>query len=242
MEEIVELLTIFHMFLLLEELEEEVEMEEEEEEEIVQMMGLFLQFLELLEADGQRAPLMRVLFPNFHGRRNNQRQVWEELELRPPVFWYLTGFTPAELQNLVDQIELDVMQPRNVRGIYDDDALREPRSCGLTTRNRVLLVMVWMRQYMTIMALGEMFQIDKTTVSDEVHHILPILRVHLQNQVRWFTLAECDEMRGEWEHFPNAIGAVDATIHRVWKPMIGQGLFYRGDKRCHFFLTQLTTA
>ena len=164
------------------------------------------------------------------------------MEQRPPVFWEMTGFTPEAFEELVDQIQDDMIRPRNVRGKFtpEENAQRRPRACGLSPRNRVLLVMVWIRQYLTVMSLAELFGVDKMTVSDDIHHIVPILRKHLHDQIKWPSEEEMETMMGSWPEFPNAFGAVDATIHPVWKPLVGQAFFYRGDKHCHFMLAQVT--
>ena len=112
----------------------------------------------------------------------------------------------------------------------------------LSVRNRVLMTFIWLRQYPTVIHLGQMFGVDKATVSLEIHHVIPILRFHLQNQIQWITEDEANELRGSWAHFPNAIFALDATCHQVWRPLNHQGWYYRGDKKKHVMTTQMVVA
>ena len=86
--------------------------------------------------------------------------------------------------------------------------------------------------------LAGMFGIDKATVSLEIHHLVPILRFHLQNEIVWMSEDEANVLRGSWSKFPNAVFAVDATIHPVWRPLRHQGWYYRGDKKKHCLITQ----
>jgi len=212
-------------------------------ETFIHVVNLF-EVYELMEDTGSLGyftSILRALFPDYHGHRNTPRDVWNHLVERPPFFFYLTGLTPDILQAICDQVEYDVRQPRNVRGKYLDGAPREPRECGLDPRNRVLMVFIWMRQYPTVHLLGELFGIDKTTVSDDVHHIIPILKRYLGDWIQWPSAARMAQLQGTLEDFPDVIGAVDATIHPVWKPLVNQGEYWRGDKRRHCFLSQVVT-
>ena len=42
----------------------------------------------------RNTPLIRTLFPNFHGRRSRGRDVWQALQLNPVIFRYMTGEAP----------------------------------------------------------------------------------------------------------------------------------------------------
>jgi len=101
------------------------------------------------------------------------------------------------------------------------------------------MAFIWMRQYPTVIHLAEMFGVDKATVSLEIHHVIPILRFHLQNEIVWMSMEEAQVLRGSWPSFPNAVFALDATIHPVWKPLIHQSWYYRGDKKRHCLITQI---
>jgi len=44
----------------------------------------------------------------------------------------------------------------------------------------------------------------------------------------------CLLYQGTIPDFPNAIGSLDFSIHRIRQPEIGEWRFFRGDKHCHF--------
>ena len=230
-------LNLMGMYLELEEMEEE---EEEKQMEFLtvcfQFLNLAYQYLELPDT------LTRRLFPGLNRQRNNPRDILAILRNKPLVFWHMTGLTPAWFDVVCDEISFDVAQPRNVRGKYPEDAVREPRACGLSTENRILMAVIWLRQYPSYASLQSLFQIDKSTASDDVHHVIPILYRFLEGIIQWPTDQEFEQLWGRWDHFPNAVLALDATIHRVTRPLIGQHMFYRGDKKCHFMLSQITCA
>jgi len=89
--------------------------------------------------------------------------------------------------------------------------------------------------------LAELFQIDKTTVSDEIHHVVPIFRAHFQNWIHWPAEQELLSFRGSYLHFPNAVLTLDCTIHPIWKPTKHHERFYRGDKKRYCFNSLLVS-
>ena len=78
-----------------------------------------------------------------------------------------------------------------------------------------------------------MFQISKSTVADEIiYHLVPVL---ILNYITWHSLQKWRELLNTFYSFPNAVGMIDGTIHRINGPSNAeQAEFYRGDKRCHF--------
>lgn len=184
-----------------------------------------------------RSCLVKRLFPNFHGRRNSGRNVWAMLERNPHIFWYSTGETPETLEVIVNNIGYDVAAPRHVP--------RTPRSnrrrrCLLDTRNRVLLVVIWLRQYLKYHILAYLFDISKSTVGEEIYHIVPILFVRYRKYVTWHGINQWRQFLGTFTRFPNAVGMIDGTIHKVRRPSgPRQADFYRGDKHCHFMSSQV---
>ena len=59
---------------------------------------LLLSALSFPVVRNRNTPLIRTLFPNFHGRRSRGRDVWQVLQLSPVIFWYMTGETPETLE------------------------------------------------------------------------------------------------------------------------------------------------
>ena len=191
----------------------------------------------LASVDTRKSCLVNRLFPNFHGRRNKGRDVWAILERNPHIFWYYTGETPRTLEVLVSNIQYDVASPRHIPRIPSSNRRRR---CLLDTRNRVLLVMTWLRQYLKFHVLAYLFDIRKSTVGEEIYHIVPILFVRYRHYVTWHGINRWRQFLGTFIHFPNAVGIIDATIHKIRRPSgPRQADFYRGDKRCHFMSSQV---
>lgn len=219
--------------------EEEEEEEEMEEEEVHQLetITLVLSLLFTVIEDEESSNMLKLLFPDWIPLEIPGQDVFSHLASHPYQFWFLTGESVQSFLELVNLIAEDVRQPRNVRLLYDPHQLREARPCKLDIVNRILLVIIWYRQCPNLHMLAERFGVSPTTCDDEIHHVTPIIRYHLQQEIRWFNPQEMEQIKGTWPQFPTAIAALDCTIHRVNKPLEGQGEYYRGDKACHFMST-----
>ena len=107
-------------------------------------------------------------------------------------------------------------------------------------RNRILLVMIWLRMYPEIAVLSGMFMISPTTVQREVRMILPLLWHYFKGQVQWPTHQQWIDMANHWELFPGAVAIIDGTRHEIQRPGIEpQQHFYSGHCRYHNFSTQI---
>ena len=201
-------------------------------------MNTFLILLPLLALFNQRNyALIGRLFPHFRGIRNHGRDVWAVLERNPHIFWYCTGETPESLETVVENIFADVTSPRHLPRVPTSNRRRR---CLLDVRNRVLLGFIWLRQYLKIHVLAYIFGISKSTVAEEIYHIVPILYVLYRHYISWHGLNQWRDFLNTLPHFPNAVGTIDGTIHQVRRPSgPRQADFYRGDKKCHFMSSQM---
>ena len=100
--------------------------------------------LTILANTDRSGTVINQLFPNFRGIRNRGRDVWQILEFNPIVFWYMTGETA---EAMVEKVYLDVIAPRHLPRTPRTDRRRR---CILDARNRVLLVIIWLRQYLKL--------------------------------------------------------------------------------------------
>ena len=132
---------------------------------------LLLSTLSFPVVRNRNTPLIRTLFPNFHGRRSRGRDVWQVLQLNPVIFCYLTGERPETLEVVVvAKIYGQVTLPRHLPRTPQTD---KRRCCILDVRNRVLLVFIWLRQYLKLHVLAYIFCISKSTVAEEIYHVVP---------------------------------------------------------------------
>lgn len=203
--------------------------------EIILWFSLLRVLLIVSENQQDEIFVLERLFSNFVGHRNRGRDVWSYLVNIGPLFWHLTGETPETFEDLFQHSEPLIVQPRDPR--LNRGQPGRIRPCLLTPRNRLLMTLIWLRQYCREELVCSLFEISLSTVSDEVHHILPIIWYLLRDQMRWPNVAQWLLFRNSWGCFPNALGAIDCTIHKIWRPSIRQADYYRGDKKTHFLST-----
>ena len=100
----------------------------------------------------------------------------------PIVFWYMTGETA---EAMVEKVYLDVTAPRHLPHTPKTD---KRRRCILDARNRALLVIIWLRQYLKLHVLAHMCQISKSTVAEEIiYHIVPVLILNFRHYMYHMT-------------------------------------------------------
>jgi DDE superfamily endonuclease/Helix-turn-helix of DDE superfamily endonuclease len=97
---------------------------------------------------------------------------------KPGVFQSITGVSPKEFDALVARVEPRYRSMERDR-LERTDRMRAP-GAGAKSRydvaERLLMTLVWLRQYLTCEAVGFLFGVDKGTVSRYTRPILLILR------------------------------------------------------------------
>ena len=70
--------------------------------------------------------------------------------------------------------------------------------------------------------------------------VVPILFTNYRRFIKWHSIRRWNQFLDTFPSFPNAVGMIDGTIHRIRRPSGPlQAEFYRGDKRCHFISSQI---
>lgn len=173
--------------------------------------------------------LYSLLFPDYVGHAElNPRDLFSDLERDPPRFFRMSGETPESLMEIVTDLD---------QYITNQGHGRRHRHA---TRNRVLLVMIWLRQYPTYDVLSSLFNISPTAITRDISVITPLLWYYFRSQISWPTVEEWLEYRGRWQVFPSAVGAIDGTLHEIRRPLTEpQHEFYSGYSRYHCMSTQV---
>lgn len=92
------------------------------------------------------------------------------------------------------------------------------------------MVLHWLREYCKYKTLADLYNISKSQVSLEIHHIIPILYRHLRT-IKWPSVFE--------KHpFEDVVASVDCTSHYRNRVHPRQGDWYRSDKKRHFLTSQ----
>lgn len=65
----------------------------------------------------------------------------------------------------------------------------------------MVLTFLWLRKYPCIDTLALFFDVSRSTVSNIIHSVVPVLWRFFSNEVTWPSIAEWNRMQGEWRFF-----------------------------------------
>jgi len=153
------------------------------------------------------------------------------LRKSPMAFRRLTGITPAAFDGLLAQLA-----PRHEQAEARRKARpgrkRKPgggRKHSLVLADRLLMLLIYYRTYVTHAFLGFLFDLDDSAVGRNINPLQPLLAGIFRIPERRIELAE-DEIR---ELF------FDATERPTRRPKRGQKEFYSGKKKRHTIKAQV---
>ncbi len=155
----------------------------------------------------------------------------DRLRRAPDAFRRLTGITPAAFDRLLDQLTPRHEQAEARR---KDRPGRKRRPGGgrkhaLVLADRLLMLLMYYRTYVTHALLGFLFGIDDSAVGRNINPLQPLLAGIFRIPERRVELTE-EEIR---ELF------FDATERPTRRPERGQREFYSGKKKRHTIKTQV---
>lgn len=180
-------------------------------------------------------PLQQRLLPGFHGYNYQGRDVFSLISDQSWLFWLNTGETRQSFQQLVTDL-MPILFRQNVYG----QPRQRVRRQTLSITNQVLLVLIWLRKYPHLDTLALMFDIDPPSITRIIYKIIPVMWQYFQNQLSWPNNQEWLTLMGNWQEFPNVVGAIDATPHEIYRPQTEpQRQFYSGHRHYHCFNTQV---
>jgi len=155
----------------------------------------------------------------------------DRLRATPKAFRRLTGITPAAFDRLLDQL---VPRHEQAEARRKDRPGRKRRPGGgrkhaLSLADRLLMLLIYYRTYVTHAFLGFLFGLDDSAVGRNINPLQPLLAGIFRVPERRVELTE-DEVR---ELF------FDATERPTRRPKRGQRAYYSGKKRRHTIKTQV---
>ncbi len=171
---------------------------------------------------------------------------YAELIKKPRIFKSLTGVTPAEFDDLLTKVTPIWLQQEQDR-LNRPDRQRNMGGGGdykLALRERLLMILIWLRLYLNTEALGYFFSVDKSTASRNTRNLLPALRQVGDETLGWPEPPQRGEGKGidqaPREH-PDLWALIDATEQPVQRSsdLQTQQAHYSGKKKRHTRKTQL---
>lgn len=158
--------------------------------------------------------------------------IWTQVEPDPERFFRITGETPESLGRIADDLFPILLSRRRNPRRY--------RRFRLTVRNRLMMTLMWLRQYPRLDLLATLFNVSKSIISKDLYFIIPVLWRYFHAEIRWPAIEEWLHMQGTWPLMPNAIAAIDGTLTEINIPLVEPQVdFYSGNGRYHCLSTQI---
>lgn len=115
-----------------------------------------------------------------------------------------------------------------------------PIQAPVDNKNKVLVVLMWLKTYPSCATLAYMFGISRWSVSRIVHSICSILYDILKQNISWPSLRRWRDLKVTWRKLPEAVGEINGTSNRIYIPSTEpQRLYYSGHRRYHCVHTQI---
>lgn len=157
----------------------------------------------------------------------------------------MTGMTVSKFDNLYQKVGPKIGEYRRKRLTQRERerALGAGGEYKNDTRNRLLMVMIWLRLYVTYEVLGFLFDLHKSNVCRNMSPILTVLQEEMSGEISWPDKEKRKKMRMAQfiEEFPDVIAIVDATEQSTQRPQDDeeQEKYYSGKKNRHTLKNQV---
>ena len=139
----------------------------------------------------------------------------EKLKSRARSFERLVGLSPAEFEQLLTELEL-LWEQAHRRSLLRAGRVRRigaGNTFKLELSQRLLVTLLYLRQYFTIHVLGILFDLDAANICRNIHGLLPVLEQALPAPLRPRTLqAQPDEAPGKTAKKPRKIRSLDEFL------------------------------
>jgi hypothetical protein len=107
-----------------------------------------------------------------------------------------------------------------------------------------MMVLLWLRKYETYASLALRFGVVEAVISKDIPHLLVAIVVELRTEITWPDANDRDLLRGMIPGFEDAIGYVDGTKQRCYKPTESDAAaaHFSGHIRAYCRTSQVVTA
>jgi hypothetical protein len=172
---------------------------------------------------------------------------YERLSRKPKIFRSFTGLDVSEFDEVYDVLESqyhDFERKRLSREGKRKNEIGGGRPFKLELEDRLLVLLVYYRLYVTSTLAGFLFDVDHSTVLRDTHMLEPLVRdcLPLPKKIQRLTrrLRTIEEVE---EFFPGVKAFIDSTEQEIPRPKKDakkRKTHYSGKKRRHTVKTQLT--
>jgi len=173
------------------------------------------------------------------------RSFYDRLSKRPEMFRSFTGLEVSEFDSLRSRIELAYDEHEKKRLSRDDRKYEVGggRPFKLSLDDRLLMLLIYYRSYVTSILLGFVFNLDQSNVLKDIRMLEPLVKECIPLPEKLHEMARRARTREEVErYFPGFKAFVDATEQEIPRPKnaLKRKTHYSGKRKMHTVKTQLT--
>jgi len=171
---------------------------------------------------------------------------YQKLCEKPRVFKSIVGLNIDEFEQLFQKFVPAWVEHEHKRLDRPDRkrAIGGGRKYTLKLKDRLIMVMFWLRLYLNTEAMGFFFDVNKSTVSRNCRRLLKVLRALGEETLGWPEPPKRGEGKGvdqALREYPDLLAIIDTTEQRVQRPSDNdkQKQHYSGKKKTHTRKTAL---
>lgn len=170
---------------------------------------------------------------------------YEKLSKRLEMFKSFTGLDVSEFDSVYERVEQKYKELESIRLSRPDRkrAIGAGHPFKLTLRDRLLMLLVYYRLYITSILAGFLFSLDQSNVLKDIHMLEPLVKECIPIPKKLYERVERAGTPEEVEeYFPGFRAIIDATEQEIPRPKNGEKRrsHYSGKKKRHTVKTQLT--
>ena len=172
---------------------------------------------------------------------------YERLSRKPLLFKSFTGLTLQEFDNIYNKEIVNRYEKYELKRLSYKRKEDRKRKIGagrpfkLNIKDRILMLLIYYRPYITYTLAGFLFNLDQSTICRDIQKIERLIRKcipipqKLYNKTKRLRTAEEVE-----KYFPGFIAFIDSTEQQIPRPIDNKRrkVFYSGKKKRHTVKTQ----
>jgi DDE superfamily endonuclease/Helix-turn-helix of DDE superfamily endonuclease len=170
---------------------------------------------------------------------------YDRLSRRPEMFRSFTCLDVSEFDSLRSRIELAYEEHEKKRLSRDDRKYEVGggRPFKLSLEDRLLMLLIYYRSYVTSILLGFIFNLDQSNVLKDIRMLEPLVKECIPLPKKLHEMARRARTPEEVErYFPGFKAFIDATEQEIPRPKdaLKRKTHYSGKRKRHTVKTQLT--
>ena len=166
---------------------------------------------------------------------------YDRLSRKPLLFKSFTGLSVQQFNTIYQDIEskykkYEIKRLSAKRKYKRERAVGAGRHFKLDVRNRIVMVLVYYRMYITYTLTGFLFELDQSNVCRDIQKIEGLIRRCLPIPQKLYGITKRLKSKEEVEqYFPGFLAFVDCTEQQIPRPKdkIRRRLYYSGKKKKH---------